>query len=171
MNRKWQTEIRELINSSDRELNKLQAQQEAQHQEKILKISELKAVLIPKLEFVRSVIHKETEFGQELLEKGLPKIVETAYEIEFIMPGLSEVNKMDMQYRIEFNNDNGVILCAYDKCSTGKMELAGKVESDFESFIECNITRFLMSWYKRKTGDELAKERVLQLKITSKAMK
>ncbi len=170
MNKKWQSDIKELINSSHHELKQLQEVQDAHHSEKKLKISEIKKVLTPKLDFVISVMHEDPDFGKDFLEKGLPKITEGENEVEFIMPGLSEVNKMDMYYRIEFEDDNNVVLNAYDKYSAGKLELVGKAENDFETFIEANIKRFLLNWYNRKKGDELAHERVLQLKITSKSL-
>jgi hypothetical protein len=170
MNNKWQSEIKKLINSSHHELRQLQEAQEARHSEKILKISELKNILRPKLAFVISVMQKDPDLGKDFLENGLPKLNEADNEVEFIMPGLSEVNKMDMYYRIEFEDNNKVVLCAYDKYSADKLELVGKIEDDFETFIEENIKRFLVNWYNRKKGDQLAQERVLQLKITSRSL-
>ena len=138
MNKKWQAEIRKIISNSHREIKKIRAAQEDQKKARAMKIQDIKRILLPKLEFVKNIMNKDQELGREPSQNDLPKIRDAESEVEFIMPELSEVNKMDMHYRIDFNDDNTAILHAYDKSSIGKMDHIGSTENDYELFIEEN---------------------------------
>ena len=171
MNRKWQAEIRDIINDSHRDLKKVRTEQQAQERARTAKLNEIKGIILPKLEYVIKIMHNDQDFAEEFRQMDLPRVQQLERGVEFIMPELSDVNRMDMHYIIEFDENNSAILQAYDKYSAGKMEARGSVEADYETFIEEKIKRFLKNWYNRKTGDELAKERMLELKITSKPLK
>jgi hypothetical protein len=93
-----------------------------------------------------------------------PKINEGPAELVLIMPSLSDVNRLDLMYKIEFKDEKPV-LHAFDLVSSGKMKNNGSAHDKFEDFIQDTLKRFLLSWFTRKEGTELDKERKFTLVI------
>ncbi len=100
----------------------------------------------------------------------VPTIKEDVSEILLLMPSLSEVNRLDLLYRIEFQDEKPV-LYAYNLLSQGKMENNGSAHGNFEDFIQDTLKRFLLNWFKRKEGTELDKERKFELHFVARALK
>lgn len=101
---------------------------------------------------------------------AIPTIKEDAAEILLIMPALSEVNRLDLLFQIEVNEEKPV-LHAYNLLSQGKMENNGSAHSNYEDFIQDTMKRFLLNWFKRKEGTELDKERKFELHFIARALK
>jgi hypothetical protein len=100
----------------------------------------------------------------------VPTIKEDVSEILLLMPSLSEVNRLDLLYRIEFKDEKPV-LHSYNLLSQGKMENNGSAHGNFEEFIQDTLKRFLLNWFKRKEGTELDKERKFELHYIARALK
>ena len=93
-----------------------------------------------------------------------PKISEGPSEMVLIMPSLSDVNRLDLMYQIEFKDEKPV-LHTFDLLPAGKMKNNGSAHDKFEDFIQDSLKRFLLSWFTRKEGTELDKERKFTLVI------
>jgi hypothetical protein len=93
-----------------------------------------------------------------------PKISEGPAELVLMMPSLSDVNRLDLMYQIEFKDEKPV-LHAFDLLSAGKMNNNGTAHDKFEDFVQDTLKRFLLSWFTRKEGTELDKERKFTLII------
>lgn len=93
-----------------------------------------------------------------------PKISEGPAEMVLIMPSLSDVNRLDLMYQIEFKDEKPV-LHTFDLLPAGKMKNNGSAHDKFEDFIQDSLKRFLLSWFTRKEGTELDKERRFTLVI------
>jgi hypothetical protein len=57
------------------------------------------------------------------------------------------------------------VLHAFDLLSAGKMNNNGTAHDKFEDFVQDTLKRFLLSWFTRKEGTELDKERKFTLII------
>ena len=114
------------------------------------------------------MIEMNTNSESGLIDQDQTFITDSEFEFELVMPQLSEVNKMNLRYRIEFDTDDNAILHAFNVYSAGKIELVGSTGNDYTIFIENSIKYFIINWYKRKTGDELIKEQEVKLTISSK---
>jgi len=101
---------------------------------------------------------------------AIPTIKEDAAEILLVMPVLSDVNRLDLMYQIEFKEEKPV-LHAYNLLAQGKMENNGSAHGGFDDFIQDTMKRFLLSWFRRKEGTEMDKERKFELHIVSHGMK
>jgi hypothetical protein len=99
-----------------------------------------------------------------------PKINESATELVLIMPSLSDVNRLDLMYQIEFQEEKPVVH-AYHLLPSGKMESQGSAHDKFEDFIQDTMKRFLLSWFTRKEGTERDKERKFELHIIGHGLK
>ncbi|WP_455392696.1 hypothetical protein [[Eubacterium] cellulosolvens] len=99
-----------------------------------------------------------------------PKIKESPTELVLIMPALSDVNRLDLMYQIEFREGKPV-LHAFDLLSAGKMKNNGSAHDNFEDFVQDTLKRFLLSWFTRKEGTELDKERTFKLVIEPHGMR
>jgi hypothetical protein len=119
---------------------------------------------------VMAQAQKGDEHGQfiDLAKRGefvkTPKISEGPAEMVLIMPSLSDVNRLDLMYQIEFKDEKPV-LHAFDLLPAGKMKNNGSAHDKFEDFIQDSLKRFLLSWFTRKEGTELDKERKFTLVI------
>ena len=100
----------------------------------------------------------------------IPTIKEDVAELALLMPTLSEVNRLDLMYKIEFKDEKPV-LHSYNLFAQGKMENNGSAHDKYEDFIQDTLKRFLLSWFRRKEGTELDKERKFELHIISHALK
>lgn len=101
---------------------------------------------------------------------SMPKINEGSTEIVLIMPALSDVNRLDLMYQVEFRDEKPV-LHAFNLLPAGKMENNGSAHDNYEDFVQDTLKRFLLSWFTRKEGTERDKERKFQLVIRSHGMK
>lgn len=101
---------------------------------------------------------------------AIPTIKEDAAELLLVMPVLSDVNRLDLMYQIEFKEERPV-LHAYNLLAQGKMENNGSAHGGFEDFVQDTLKRFLLSWFRRKEGTEMDKERKFELHIISHGMK
>jgi hypothetical protein len=99
-----------------------------------------------------------------------PKINESTTELVLVMPSLSDVNRLDLMYQIEFQEEKPV-LHAYHLLSAGKMENQGSAHDKFEDFVQDTLKRFLLSWFTRKEGTERDKERKFELIIHGHGLK
>jgi len=100
----------------------------------------------------------------------VPTIKEDVAEIAMMMPALSDVNRIDLLYKIEFQGEKPV-LHSYNLLAQGKMENNGSAHDKYEDFIQDTLKRFLLSWFRRKEGTELDKERKFELHIIAHALK
>ena len=101
---------------------------------------------------------------------SVPKISEGPAEIVLIMPTLSEVNRLDLMYQIEFKDEKPV-LHSFNLLSSGKMINNGSSHGNYEDFVQDTLKRFLLSWFTRKEGTELDKERTFKLIIEGHGLK
>jgi type IV secretory pathway VirB4 component len=101
---------------------------------------------------------------------SIPTIKEDMAEIALIMPVLSDVNRLDLMYKIEFKGEKPV-LHSYNLLSQGKMENNGSAHDKYEDFIQDTMKRFLLSWFRRKEGTERDKERKFEIHIISHGLK
>lgn len=101
---------------------------------------------------------------------SVPKISEGPAEMVLIMPNLSEVNRLDLMYQIEFKDDKPV-LHSFNLLSSGKMINNGSAHGKYEDFVQDTLKRFLLSWFTRKEGTELDKERTFKLIIEGHGLK
>lgn len=170
MNNDWESQIDKLIQESNRKLELIKLDREERMNLKVAKAREIKDVLLPKLKYVLDIYKKNTSSLTEVLDQELPFMTESEFEFELNMPQLSEVNKMNLRYTIEFDTDDNAILHAFNVYSVGKTELVGSTGNDYPIFIENSIKYFMINWYKRKRGDELFKEQEVKLKISSKSI-
>ncbi len=168
MNNDWETEIRKIIQESTRELKLKKDKQQERLKFKLAKAQNIRDVLYPKLKYVLEMIEMNTNSESGLIDQDQTFITDSEFEFELVMPQLSEVNKMNLRYRIEFDTDDNAILHAFNVYSAGKIELVGSTGNDYTIFIENSIKYFIINWYKRKTGDELIKEQEVKLTISSK---
>jgi hypothetical protein len=99
-----------------------------------------------------------------------PTIKEDMAEIALIMPALSDVNRIDLMYKVEFQAEKA-ILHSYNLLPQGKMENNGSAHDKYEDFIQDTLKRFLLSWFRHKEGTELDKERKFELHIIAHALK
>jgi hypothetical protein len=101
---------------------------------------------------------------------AVPTIKEDVAELALIMPMLSDVNRIDLMYKIEFQ-DEKAILHSYNLLPQGKMENNGSAHDNYEDFVQDTLKRFLLSWFRHKEGTELDKERKFELHIIAHALK
>jgi len=101
---------------------------------------------------------------------SMPKINESTTELVLIMPALSDVNRLDLMYQIEYK-DEKPLLHAYHLLSAGKMENQGSAHDKFEDFVHDTLKRFLLGWFMRKEGTERDKERKFELYIMGHGLK
>jgi hypothetical protein len=101
---------------------------------------------------------------------AIPEIKEGEAEIAIIMPALSDVNRLDLMYQIEFKEEKPV-LHAFELLSAGKMQNNGSAHGNFEEFVQDTLKRFLLSWFTRKEGTELDKERTFKIIYDSHGLK
>ncbi len=101
---------------------------------------------------------------------AVPIIKEGEAELVLFMPELSDVNRLDLMYKIELK-DGKLVLNAYDLLSAGKIKNNGSAHDKFEEFIQDTMKRFLLSWFTRKESTELDLERRLELRIEGHALK
>jgi hypothetical protein len=101
---------------------------------------------------------------------AIPTIKEDVAEIALIMPALSDVNRIDIMYKVEFQ-DEKAILHSYNLLPQGKMENNGSAHDKYEDFIQDTLKRFLLSWFRHKEGTELDKERKFELHVVAHALK
>jgi hypothetical protein len=116
---------------------------------------------------------EKSEFIDELLRGSYvakPVIKEGPAELALVMPALSEVNRLDILYQIAFQ-DEKPILHTFDLYSPGKMKNNGSAHGNFEEFVQDSLKRFLLSWFTRKEGTELDKEREFKLIIQGHGLK
>jgi len=115
----------------------------------------------------------ERTLFMEAVKRGdhvkVPTINEGPAELVLIMPTLSDVNRLDLMYQIEFK-DEKPILHAFDLLPAGKMKNNGSAHGNFEDFIQDTLKRFLLSWFTRKEGTELDKERKFTIVIEGHGM-
>lgn len=115
----------------------------------------------------------ERTLFMETVKRGdqvkVPTINEGPGELVLIMPTLSDVNRLDLMYQIEFK-DEKPILHAFDLLPAGKMKNNGSAHGNFEDFIQDTLKRFLLSWFTRKEGTELDKERKFTIVIEGHGM-
>jgi len=116
----------------------------------------------------------ERTLFMEAVKRGdrvkIPTINEGPAELVLIMPALSDVNRLDLMYQIEFK-DEKPILHTFDLLPAGKMKNNGSAHGNFEDFIQDTLKRFLLSWFTRKEGTELDKERKFTIVIEGHGMR
>ncbi len=110
---------------------------------------------------------EQAKHGQRV---KVPTIEEGPAEIVLFMPSLSDVNRLDIMFQIEFKDEKPV-LHAFDLLSAGKMQNNGSSHGNFEDFVQDTLKRFLLSWFTRKEGTELDKERKFTLIIEPHGMR
>ncbi len=105
------------------------------------------------------------------------------YEIELMMPRFAEIASVNLLFRSEFNvrsetdmEIEGPELClrTYHKYPDAKLEQkaileisCGQVnEEDVDDFVRGAVLGFIESWYARRIGQELARDREYEVKIT-----
>ena len=208
MAKDWKSELKDIITSNQKQIKQVIDNREKREAERLKKISEIKAVIKPRMEFIREMFEKDdylrprdkkdigTKEGKgvvgvpdnnrnlqtDIIESPfidsarrgdrveVPTIKEDMAEMVLVMPVLSEVNRLDLLYKIEFKEEKP-ILHSYNLLSQGKMENNGSAHDKFEDFVQDTIKRFLLSWFRRKEGTELDKERKFELHIYSHGMK
>jgi hypothetical protein len=170
MNREWETQIGKIIQDSVRELELLKISKQEKQELKMAKARDIKDILLPKLLYVQELYKKNNPKGDSVYTQEQVNISDSEFEIKLVMPTMSEVNNMDLLFKIGFNDKNDALLLVYNKYSTDKMEFVSSADKNFEKFIEESITRFILNWSKRKLGEEVAKDRTLKLKIHSEAI-
>ena len=215
----WKKELKDIINSGSKDIEKVIAARDARENERLKEINDIKKVIRPRMEFIKDIFEKGNYFasttdnalggsgetekvpttptdrvdvvkddhagaGLDICEDGsafieacrrgkrvsVPTVNEGPTELVLIMPVLSDVNRLDLLFRVEFKEDKPV-LHAYDLLSSGKLQDNGSAHDDFECFIQDTLKRFLLSWFTRKRGTELDKERKFQLHITGRGLK
>jgi len=107
------------------------------------------------------------------------------YEYEMIMPELADVVAANLLFRIEVRGEKkrgeeipkmSVFLRAYHKYSDTRLDQKGNLELPYEpadekkvdDFVKDSITGFIESWYTRKIGEEMDREREYEVKIVVK---
>ena len=98
----------------------------------------------PKPDIIQSEFIDSARRGEKV---RVPTIKEDISEILLLMPTLSDVNRLDILYRIEFKEEKPV-LHSYNLLSQGKMENNGSAHGNFEEFIQDTLKRFLLNWFK-----------------------
>jgi hypothetical protein len=73
-------------------------------------------------------------------------------------------------YQIEFREEKP-ILHAFELLPAGKMKNNGSAHDKYEDFVQDTLKRFLLSWFSRKEGSELDKERTFKLIIKPRPMR
>ena len=168
MNTDWESQISKIIQESTRELEELNVSKEIRMKKKSQQAKDIKDILSPKLLYVLEKFKENIPEGPSVYTQDQAYIADSEFDIELRMPNMSDVNKMDLLFRIEFDDKLCAVLRVYNKYSPDKIELVGSADKDLSPFIEASITQFILSWYKRKLGDEIAKEKMLELKVRSK---
>ncbi len=209
MAKDWKTELKEIITSQQKSIKQVIDDREKREAERLKKISEIKNIIKPRLEFIKELIEKdkyllatfdERSSGEhdtastpmpeiritpsppkderaqfiETAKRGelvkVPKIMEGPAELALIMPALSDVNRLDLMYQIEFSDEKPVVH-SFDLLPSGKMQNNGSAHDKFDEFVQDTIKRFLLSWFTRKEGTELDKERKFTLIIEGHGLK
>ena len=123
------------------------------------------------------IVHQPKDEREQFIEVArrgerakTPKISEGPAELVLMMPSLSDVNRLDLMYQIEFKDEKPV-LHAFDLLSAGKMNNNGTAHDKFEDFVQDTLKRFLLSWFTRKEGTELDKERKFTLIIEGRGFR
>jgi len=167
MDNNWETEIGKIIRDSISELENVKNIQQEKVKLRLAKAHNIRDLLYPKLKFVLKMINKISNSGSGIPIHNQPYITDSEFEYELNMPDLSEVNMMNLRFTMEFDDEDNVILHAFKVFSEGKTELVGSTGNDYTKFIENSIKYFIITWYKRKTGDELYKEQEVMLTINT----
>ncbi len=161
----WLEEIDQIINDSDVEIKRIIREREEREKKRAERINTVKDALLPRLETVRKLINQD-----KVLPKDLPpKIIEDDLKITLEMPRLSEVNSLDLVYKIEMRGEI-TYLRVYNLYPDGKLDQTGFTEDDYDDFVKDSLKSFLQSWYTRKIGTELDKEREYEIMISHRAI-
>jgi hypothetical protein len=171
MNSEWESLVSNIIQESVEELELLKCSRQEKEELKRAKAEDIKNILLPKLYFIMEQFKQNIPKAVSIYTQDHAYVTDSQFEIKLVMPTLSEVNQMDLLFKIEFDEEEVPVLNVYNKFSDDKVEFLRSTDKEFSSFIEDCIVRFILSWYKRKLGDELAKDRMISLKIRSETLK
>ena len=125
--------VRELIEKDKYLLSTFEQESKAEATTERSKIEPQLGTITPKSE-----MDEQTRFIEEAkhgLQVKSPTVKEGPAEIVLFMPSLSDINRLDLLYQIEFKDEKPV-LHAFDLLPAGKMQNNGSAHSDFEDFIQ-----------------------------------
>ena len=186
----WLDSVRSALKEAEDEIRRIRAEREARLEKITKKLTEFKKLIEDRieaaLEYVPDSLYQEVtvEEGEEAIESregggktaGVPHPYITysdgePYEITLVMPGLTETKRMNLVFRIVFDEDLNVRLQAYKRFADGRSERMGESRLNHEEFVERTISEFLRSWARRRVADELDKERKLRIAISMHGLK
>jgi hypothetical protein len=167
----WESKVSKIIQESVKELDLLKRNRQEKQELKRVKAEDIKNLLLSKLNFIVEQFNQSIPKVGSFYSQDQVYVIDSEFEIKLVMPTMSEVNQMDLFFKIDFDEEEAPVLKVYNKFSDDKLEFVRSTYKNYSVFIEDSITRFILSWYKRKLGDEIAKDRMLELKIRSDAIK
>ena len=159
MDKSWLKEIESIVEEESNKITRLIADREKKRKLKNQKTDTLKKIIRQRINEINNIV-RQKEKVQDTFE-----IFDNGMELRITRSGISEVNSIDLLFIFDILSEN-LKLKVYNE-NAGERKYIAETEDYFEEFIMDTIKTFIRSWYQRRFGDELLKEKEYEVHVKS----